>query len=140
VTGWEQVGRASQKGRHLILKPSGFSPLAWGSRGVVVGHDQSQETWAEAVQQAMNGFSQTPYILQPFVSGRPYTMSYWEPKTDRLIELHGRVRLSPYYFSANEQIRLGGVLATFCPMDKKLLHGMSEAILAPCAVRETGKS
>jgi hypothetical protein len=143
VTGWEQVGRATQKGRHLVLKPSGFSPLAWGSRGVVVGHDLSQEAWAEAVQQAIDGFAQTPYVLQPFISGQPYTMSYWEPTADRIVEIQGRVRLSPYYFSAapssisteNAQIRLGGVLATFCPMDKKLLHGMSEAILAPCAVR-----
>jgi hypothetical protein len=143
VTAWEQVSRASQKGRQLILKPSGFSPLAWGSRGVVVGHDLSQEAWAEAVHQAVGGFAQTPYVLQPFISGRPYTMSYWEPAADRIVEIQGRVRLSPYYFSAapssisteNAQIRLGGILATFCPMDKKLLHGMSEAILAPCAVR-----
>jgi len=91
----------------------------------------------------VNGFAQTPYVLQPFVSGRPYTMSYWEPNADRIVELKGRVRLSPYYFSSphsvssDAEIRLGGVLATFCPMDKKLLHGMSEAILAPCAVRDT---
>lgn len=137
VTAWEQVGRASQKGRHLILKPSGFSPLAWGSRGVVVGHDLSQEAWAEAVRQAVDGFAQTPFILQPFISGRPYTMSYWETSADRIIEIQGRVRLSPYYFASGDSIRLGGVLATFCPMDKKLLHGMSEAILAPCAVRGT---
>ncbi|MBI3620635.1 MAG: hypothetical protein HY208_00405 [Nitrospirae bacterium] len=137
VTDWSQIGRASQKARQLILKPSGFSPLAWGSRGVVVGHDLPQEAWAEAVQQAVNGFAQTPYVLQPFVSGRPYTMSYWESNTDRIVELKGRVRLSPYYFSAGDEIRLGGVLATFCPMNKKLLHGMSEAILAPCAVRDT---
>ncbi len=143
VTGWEQVSRASQKGRHLILKPSGFSPLAWGSRGVVVGHDRSQDAWAEAVQQAVGGFAQTPYVLQPFISGRPYTMAYWDQTVDKLVELQGRVRLSPYYFSSphsfssDAQVQLGGVLATFCPMDKKLLHGMSEAILAPCAVRGT---
>jgi hypothetical protein len=136
VTAWDQVSRASQKGRQLILKPSGFSPLAWGSRGVVVGHDLSQEAWSEAVQQAVGGFAQTPYVLQPFISGRPYTMAYWEPAADRIVEIQGRVRLSPYYFSAaDDQFRLGGILATFCPMDKKLLHGMSEAILAPCAVR-----
>lgn len=135
VTSWEQLSRTTQKERQLILKPSGFSPLAWGSRGVVVGHDLSQDDWAEAVQQALKSFPQTPYILQPFVSGRAYPMSYWEPETDRLVEIQGRVRLSPYYFSSGDTIQLGGVLATFCPMDKKLLHGMSEAILAPCAVR-----
>jgi hypothetical protein len=30
--------------------------------------------------------------------------------------------------------QLGGMLATICPADKKIIHGMSEAILAPCAV------
>jgi hypothetical protein len=31
---------------------------------------------------------------------------------------------------------LGGVLATICPADKKIIHGMSTAILAPCMVEE----
>jgi hypothetical protein len=29
---------------------------------------------------------------------------------------------------------LGGVLATIVPADKKIVHGMSEAVLAPCCV------
>jgi len=28
--------------------------------------------------------------------------------------------------------QLGGVLATICPADKKIIHGMTEAIFAPC--------
>jgi len=135
VTGWEQLARASQKGRRAVLKPSGFSPLAWGSRGVVVGHDLPQEAWAEALKQALAGFNETPYVLQPFVSGRAYVMHYWDPARDQLVELRGRVRLSPYYFTTDETVQLGGILATLCPMDKKLIHGMREAILAPCAVR-----
>jgi hypothetical protein len=137
VTSWEQLAHASQKGRRYVLKPSGFSPLAWGSRGVVVGHDLPQEAWAEALHQALAGFHDTPYVLQPFVSGRAYVMHYWDPERDQLVELRGRVRLSPYYFAADDTVRLGGILATLCPMDKKLLHGMSEAILAPCAVRSS---
>jgi hypothetical protein len=31
-------------------------------------------------------------------------------------------------------LQLGGVLATICPADKKIIHGMTDAILAPCAV------
>ena len=27
---------------------------------------------------------------------------------------------------------LGGVLATICPADKKIIHGMTDAIFAPC--------
>jgi hypothetical protein len=37
VQSWEALAAATQKERQLVLKPSGFSPLAWGSRGVVMG-------------------------------------------------------------------------------------------------------
>ena len=42
---WEEVGHFSQKQRTLILKISGFSEHAWGSRGVVVAQDMSQAAW-----------------------------------------------------------------------------------------------
>lgn len=45
--------------------------------------------------------------------------------------MEGRVRLCPYYFvnAKDESVSLGGVLATICPADKKILHGMRDAIL-----------
>ena len=52
--------------------------------------------------------------------------------------MKGRVRLCPYYFVSGEgdaaRPQLGGVLATIIPADKKIVHGMTDAILAPCAV------
>jgi len=30
------------------------------------------------------------------------------------------------------EVALGGILATLVPSDKKIIHGMSEAIMAPC--------
>ena len=33
-----------------------------------------------------------------------------------------------------EGIIHGGILATVCPADKKLLHGMPDAVMAPCRV------
>jgi len=29
---------------------------------------------------------------------------------------------------------LAGVLATICPKDKKIIHGMKDAVMVPCAV------
>jgi hypothetical protein len=29
-------------------------------------------------------------------------------------------------------------MATVCPSDKKLIHGMKDAIITPCALSETG--
>ena len=52
--------------------------------------------------------------------------------------MKGRARLCPYYFVSgdgdNLRSALGGVLATIVPADKKIVHGMTDAILAPCAV------
>ena len=34
--------------------------------------------------------------------------------------------------SSNCKAELGGVMATLVPADKKIIHGMSEAIIVPC--------
>jgi hypothetical protein len=64
--------------------------------------------------------------------------SYFDFARNVVVPMAGRVRLCPYYFVAGEggaeRAQLGGVLATICPSDKKLIHGMKEAILAPCAI------
>jgi hypothetical protein len=46
----------------------------------------------------------------------------------------GRLRLCPYFFVVDGHTRLGGALATFCPPDKKIIHGMQDAALLPCRV------
>src|SRR5206468_4480117 len=118
VTDWKELARAGQKERRFVVKPSGFSELAWGSRGVAVGHDLSQEDWAKALNSALESFNQTPNILQDYHKGRKYTVNYYEPTTDSLKTMEGRVRLSPYYFVQGEKAVLGGVLATISPIDK----------------------
>ncbi|TLY21539.1 MAG: hypothetical protein E6K68_05800 [Nitrospirae bacterium] len=61
-------------------------------------------------------------------------MSYHDSVKDEIVPMPGRVRLSPYYFTAGDNVELGGILATVCPLDKKLIHGMTEAVMAPCAL------
>jgi hypothetical protein len=48
--------------------------------------------------------------------------------------MESRVRLCPYYFvdEKTQQAHLNGVLATLCPADKKIIHGMKDAALLPC--------
>jgi hypothetical protein len=48
----------------------------------------------------------------------------------------GRARLSPYYFVTGEKADLAGILATVCPADKKVIHGMKDAIMVPCAAAQ----
>jgi hypothetical protein len=136
IHSWGELARFSQKERDLVVKISGFSEFAWGSRGVRLGHDLSHEDWAEAIRRALDSFPSAPHILQRFHKGRLVSQRYLDTATGRLETLRGRVRLCPYYFLEEKRTRLGGVLATVCPADKKLLHGMRDAVLAPCHVAD----
>ena len=52
----------------------------------------------------------------------------------QLHEVEGRLRLCPYYFVEDGATKLGVALATFCPPDKKIIHGMQDAALLPSRV------
>jgi hypothetical protein len=134
VTNWRDLAAATQKERHYVIKPSGFSELAWGSRGVSVGHDLPQAEWAAAIDQALSSFPTTPYILQEFHKGRLFELDYWDAASQTMQRMNGRARLSPYYFVAGGKAELAGILATICSAEKKIIHGMKDAIMVPCAV------
>jgi hypothetical protein len=130
VQSWDEVRKFSQKERELVVKISGFSELAWGSRSVRVGQDLSHEDWGRAIDQALGDWPDRPWIMQRFHTSRVVEMDYAEDDSS-LRTMKGRVRLCPYYFTRPRETLLAGVLATVCPADKKLLHGMTDAILAP---------
>ncbi len=132
---WEEVGHFSQKQRALILKISGFSEHAWGSRGVVVAQDMPQAAWQAELRKALAEFDTHPHILQQFHQGRLVEHDYLDIPAGELRRMRGRVRLCPYYFVGEKTTVCGGALATICPDDKKLLHGMTDAILVPAADR-----
>ena len=131
---WREAGKLSQKERELLLKVSGFSPLGWGSRGVFVGQDTPQAEWQALVEEALATFETTPRIMQRFHKARLLDQPYWDRETSELKTMRGRVRLCPYYFVEKERVTMRGALATIVPADKKLLHGMRDAILAPTRV------
>jgi hypothetical protein len=122
----------------LILKISGFSDKAWGARGVFLGSDLSTADWSVAVDDAVRSFPQSPYVLQRYHKPSLEEAQWFDFEKEQVVPMPGRVRLCPYYFvsGAGDAARatLGGVLATICPADKKIIHGMSTAILAPCSV------
>ena len=136
VSDFRRLAQTTQKERQLVLKPSGFSELAWGSRGVSIGHDLPQIEWAAALEQALQAFPATPYVLQEFHKGRLFELSYFDERSDTVLPMSGRVRLSPYYFVVGDKAELGGILATLCPANKKIIHGMVDAIMAPCAIAQ----
>ncbi len=137
VQDFRDLGKATQKERQFVIKVSGFSELAWGSRGVSVGHDLSETAWQAAIDQALDRFPTTPYILQKFHKGKKVSVEYLDIDLDQPVKMEGRVRLSPYYFVEGKKTSLGGILATICSLEKKRIHGMVDAVMAPCAISET---
>jgi hypothetical protein len=133
IQSFEELKHFSQKQRELILKISGFHETAWGSRSVVLGSDASQHEWQEAISEALAEFPSHPYILQRFHKGRLVDQRFLNA-TGQIETMRGRVRLCPYYFVIDGKASLRGALATVCPADKKLLHGMKDAIMVPTAV------
>jgi len=136
VSDWRELAHAGQKERRLVIKPSGFSELAWGSRGVSIGHDLPQPEWAAALDRALDSFSTTPHVVQEFHKGRQFTLSYYDDRSEAVVPMAGRARLSPYYFVVEGRARLAGILATVCSLEKKVIHGMKDAIMAPCAIAQ----
>ncbi len=137
LTDWRQLMALSQRERELILKVSGYSEEAWGARGVYFGSDLSTAEWSVAVEKALRDFERTPYVLQRYHKPRLVESNWFDFERNQLVPMPGRVRLCPYYFVGGDgdaaRAKLGGVLATICPADKKIIHGMKDAILAPCA-------
>ena len=138
LTDWRQLKSLSQKERELILKVSGFSPHAWGARGVYLGSDLSHADWETAVDEAIANYERSPRVLQRYHKPGLVEAQWYDFERNQLVPMKGRVRLCPYYFVAGEadaaRAELGGVLATICPADKKIIHGMKDAVFAPCSI------
>jgi hypothetical protein len=137
ISDWREMAKFSQKQRELVLKMSGFHEHAWGARSVSVGHDLSAGEWVAVIERSLTSFPSNPFILQRFGKSRLVPARWFDFEANGVREFKGRVRLCPYYFVTGEEAKLGGVLATVCPANKKLLHGMSEAVMAPCGCQNS---
>jgi hypothetical protein len=133
---WRDLALASQKERDLIIKISGFHETAWGARSVVLGSDCSREEWQQGVERALELAPANLHVLQAYMKPRRvrHTVYGAEPPHEAR-EVDGRLRLCPYYFVVDGRARLSGGLATFCPPDKKIIHGMQDAALLPVRIR-----
>ena len=134
IRSWEQLAEASQKERDLILKMSGFHESAWGARSVVLGSDVSKNDWQAAILSACEMAKTNLHILQKY--HKPTRVEHPVYRDDgTIVPMSGRVRLCPYYAILDGLAQLSAVLATVCPADKKIIHGMSDAALLPCKVK-----
>lgn len=105
VREWEELFPMTQKEREMVVKPSGFSPESWGSRGVVVGHDVSSAEWQQVLTKGLAQFPDQPSILQKFYKGKKVEGQYLDPSTGKVATMLCRVRLTPYYFVSDKSIQ-----------------------------------
>lgn len=129
---WRDLAQASQKERDLILKISGFHETAWGARGVLLGSDCSREEWQAGIEAALGAGANHLHVLQEYRKPMRLKHPIYAADGSAVHEAQGRLRLCPYYFVVGGETRLSGALATFCPPDKKIIHGMVDAALLPC--------
>ncbi len=141
ISDWNQLAEASQKERNLILKISGFHESAWGARSVVLGSDCSREEWQAGVEIAIKDAPTNLHVAQEYRKPRRLEHPLYvadDAGNFTAITRAGRLRLCPYYFVQDNRAQLSGALATFCPPDKKIIHGMQDAALLPCRVVPSG--
>jgi hypothetical protein len=130
VSDWRRLIDLGKSERDYVVKPSGFSELAWGSRGVKIANDLTKDDWTATIENALSSYEKTPYILQQFHKGKRIRQPYFDRTTEEVKNFDGRVRLCPYYFVTGEDsVQLGGILATVAPADKRLIHGMTDAVM-----------
>ena len=138
MSGWQDLAGASQKERDLIIKISGYHETAWGARSVVLGSDCSREEWQAGVTHAIALAPTNLHVLQAYKKPRRIEHPLFDPAAGATpvpaVTKAGRLRLCPYYFLVEGRARLSGALATFCPPDKKIIHGMTDAALLPCEI------
>jgi len=136
ITSWSQLIDASKKERNLIIKISGFHESAWGARSVTLGSDSSRADWEAAIQQSIAMADTSLHILQTYEKPKRLRHPVYAPDGKSVSSMEGRMRLCPYYF-VDEKAQLAslqGILATLCPADKKIIHGMKDAALLPCVL------
>lgn len=133
IHSWQEMKKFGNKERELVIKISGWSEKSWGSRGVDIGHDLPHAEWSRVIDVALDSFPKNPHLMQRFMKGRVLAHPYWDEARQATATMQARVRLCPYYFAQDEDMTLGGVLATVVPADKKTLHGMKDAVMVPCA-------
>ncbi|MFN2448601.1 MAG: hypothetical protein ABR508_02240, partial [Candidatus Baltobacteraceae bacterium] len=91
VTDWMQLAELGKSERDYVIKPSGFSELAWGSRGVRVANDLPKEEWIATISEALDQYAKTPRILQRFHKGKRVRQNYFDRKADDVRGFEGRV-------------------------------------------------
>ncbi len=129
-----KLKQTSRRSRPFVLKPSGFSPLAWGGHGLSRGKDYTTTRWVQAIDNCVAQEYQSPYIIQVYQQSLPHRVEYYEYSQESIHSFEGKLRLCPYYFLQGARVVLSGALATLVPLSKPIIHGMTDAVMVPTVI------
>ena len=140
---WQRLQRTSRRERPYVLKPSGFSALAWGGHGFSRGKDYTTKLWSETIDGLLRQSAYSPYILQEYQHSVPRDISFYDAPSEELRQFTGKTRLCPYYFLkqsptrglGQEEVIFSGALATTVPLSKPVIHGMTDAVMSPTSIK-----
>ena len=125
------LAQTTQKERRLVIKPSGFSELAWGSRaspsGTICRKSNGPPPWNRHSSRfqrhpCYRNFTKVVCSIQP--TSMNDAIPWCRCPGGTLVAL---------LFYCRRQGRAGGV-GHAVPSNKKIIHGMVDAIMAPCAI------
>jgi len=133
VNSFRELLNLPRSERGYVLKPSGFSPKAWGSRGVILGKELTTKAWGCELERALASFSDQPLVLQEYHASISEPREFLDYASDQMKAFVGKSRYCPYFFNTSRNTLPGGMLVTTCPLDKPLIHGMTDAVLLPGA-------
>ncbi|MDP3488117.1 MAG: hypothetical protein Q8S19_09330 [Bacillota bacterium] len=133
VNSYLELTTLPRSDRSYVLKPSGFSPTAWGSRGVVLGRELTTKAWGQQLERALASFDEQPFVLQQYYPSSTELQEFYDFASGKLQEFTGKSRYCPYFFNTAKTVIPGGILVTTCQLDKPLIHGMTDAVMAPVA-------
>jgi hypothetical protein len=135
VSSFDELRDLPRGERQYVIKPSGFSEFAWGSKGINLGRELSTKAWGEILEVALAGFPLRTHILQKYHYSLLEQVNYYDFALDQVLDFAAKIRYCPFFFlSRKTALSQGGVLITACPAEKPLIHGMTEAVMVPAAL------
>ncbi|MDP3058621.1 MAG: hypothetical protein Q8N36_04110 [bacterium] len=131
VNDFRDMLNLSRGERNFVIKPSGFSSAAWGSHGIALGKELSTKSWNDELDRALSSYSVSPHLLQEYHYSLIQEMEYMAHDTGDILSFRGKYRYCPYFFVDGKRSYSGGILITAVPVEKPLIHGMTDAVLCP---------
>jgi|GEM_PF-3498928 len=109
--------------------------LCWGSRGVMAGKREEQNTWENRLEVDKGNFQEGkfPYhVYQKAVPHKRFNFEGYDRESESIVSKPFNVRLTPFGYNTDQGVKTCGIIATL--RDDPRVHGAKDSIQAPCVI------